>query len=314
MIFNSIVTVIFLVLTTGPAHALDFSRYHTQTEINSYLAQMARDHSELVQFKQLGVSEQGREISYIIVSNAPANAPAIYFNGTHHGNEKSSTEAVLGLADHLLANAANVEIAELLAQYRIFLQPLVNADGHAANTREDPRGRDPNRDYSYPNRSDADSFRVPVIQLVRKLVDETGFRAAVAFHSGMEGVLWPWCYSGQKPADNDVLHTISKMTAAAMGMSYYVQSYFDYATNGEFTDYAYMKQGTLAVTVEVSNAATPASSQLAGVVSRSVRGSVAFIKAIKSLDDGILIAEKAPEIRFLGFLNADAVRRGSRLE
>ncbi len=284
--------VLFWLVSATDLWAIGFDRYHSQEEINSYLKEVAAEHPEIAHFHFLGYSQRGRDINYLVLAKGDPDAvPAIYLNGTHHGNEKSSTETVLAVIDYLVNNRTNAQVAELLDNYAIYLQPLVNPDGHAANTREDYQGKDPNRDYSFPERSDEDSFKTPQVKLVKDLADRVRFRAAAAFHSGMEGVLWPWCFTSQRPADNDTFFTIAKTTALSMNMNRYVQSYSDYATRGEFIDYVYMAHGTVAVTVEVSNDPTPPAAKLAAVVRRAVAGSMTFMLQILELDRGQLKVE-----------------------
>lgn len=280
------------------AFALDFSHYHSQEEINGFLRQTAREHPELVRFRTLGYSDQGREINYVIMGKGDVDAlPSVYLNGTHHGNEKSSTETVLGIVDYVLNHRNDPEIARILETYALYVQPLVNPDGHALNTRGDSRGRDPNRDYAFPERGDEDSFKISSVKLVKELSDKVRFRAAAAFHSGMEGVLWPWCFGPMKNADQDTFYTLSKIAAEAMGMTRFAQSYKDYPTKGEFIDYAYMTHGTLAVTVEVSNDGNPSTSRLAKYVQRGVIGGLSFVHAVMQLDEGTLELKRAPDHR-----------------
>ena len=90
--------VLFWLVSASDLWAIDFTRYHSQEEINSYLKEVATAHPELAHFHLLGYSQRGREVNYLVLSKGDADAlPAIYLNGTHHGNEKSSTEAALGL-------------------------------------------------------------------------------------------------------------------------------------------------------------------------------------------------------------------------
>ncbi len=269
--------------------ALEFDRYHTQTEINQYMRALAENFPELVKFDVLGQSPQSREISFVVLSRAEIGlVPAIYLNGTHHGNEKSSTETTLAVMKFLLANQNETVVSELLDNYAIYIQPLVNPDGHAANRRDDTTGRDPNRDYAYLARSEDDSFKIPVVKLVKNLVDTVRFRAAIAYHSGMEAVLWPWCDRNRVNPDQDLFREISRRAARAMGMRRYVQSYYDYPTSGEFIDYVYMKHQTLAVTFEVSAQGNPEPALLAGVVQRGVHGTMAFLQAIRAADQDSL--------------------------
>ncbi len=298
---------LFLLFISLPAHALEFNKYHSQDEIKSWLLDLAKQHPELVKLKFLGYSQQGREINYIIISkhHEQENQPALYFNGTHHGNEKSSTESILGLIDFIIDNRSEPVVSEILDQYAIYLQPIVNPDGHALHSRMDSVGRDPNRDYSFPERDEQESFKIQDVRLVKSLVDQVKFRAAGAFHSGLEAILWPWCFTPQRNAENDTFYTLSKMTADAMGISRYAQSYSDYPTRGEFIDYVFMAHGTLALTFEVSPEPTPAAPRLAHYVQRSVKGALAFMRGVMALDRGNLRIQAAPDSKLVSKVDFD---------
>ncbi len=296
------------------AFGIDFKNFHSQAQINDYLKQMTQENPTLVRFERLGESDKNREINYILMTKAnPATAPAIYLNGTHHGNEKSSTETILALIDTFLSQKDTPEFKALLEQYVFIFQPLVNADGHAANTREDANGRDPNRDYNYPGHEESQSFKTKGIRLVREVLDKYHVKAAVAYHSGMEGVLWPWCATSAPTSIQNIFHTLSKLSAQAMGMDYYVQSYSDYPSDGEFIDYVFMKHETLGVTFEVSNAGNPSTSDLDRVVKRAVQGTLAFIRGVRDLHVGRLALELAPDRTHAGF-NPLFVRLGRKVE
>jgi hypothetical protein len=293
------------------ADDLTFTSYHTQPQIAQFLRSEAQKYPSLVTFKVLGSSRQKREIAYVTVSNkALGSVPALYFNGTHHGDEWSATEGILGLIDYLVTHRADPQVAGLLDHYAFYLQPLVNPDGHIAKTREDSQGNDPNRDYSFPDQSDADSFKLPEIQLVKSLVDQIKPKAAAAYHSGIEEVLWSWCYESAGAPDKALLSNMGAITAKAMGFDRYLQSYDDYATEGEFIDYAYMKYGTVALTFEVSVIKTPPASQLAGIVKNSITGALAFVNAISKVDSG----EFHLNAELKGHLGKMGKRKGPRLE
>src|SRR5262245_13838556 len=116
---------LFAALAASPAAAITFDRYHSQAEIAEFLRATADERPELAAVHVLGESEQGREVAYLVLTkSADANPPALYFNGTHHGNEWSSTESVLALIDHLVAHADDAAESALLEHYAIYLQPL----------------------------------------------------------------------------------------------------------------------------------------------------------------------------------------------
>jgi hypothetical protein len=99
-------------------------------------------------------------------------------------------------------------------------------------------------------------------------------------------VIWPWCYTSHDAPNAEVVSTAGKIVADAMGFDRYLQSYDDYPTTGEFIDFTYSKYQTLSLTFEVSTAKTPSASQLDGVVKNSVKGALAFIDTIKTVDSG----------------------------
>jgi hypothetical protein len=281
---------IALFLTVWSAFAIDFDHYHSVNEINQYLREIAKEHPQIAAFRILGKSEQGREISYVVLSRGnPSIKSAIYFNGTHHGDEKSSTEAVLGLINYIIKNQNDERVENFLNSYALYFQPLVNPDGHAMHTRGNYLGIDPNRDYSSPEKNDEESFQLPEIRLVRSLVDKIKFRGALAYHSGITEVLWPWCYTSDYPKDDELFREISRQTAYAMGMDRYLQSFFDYPTNGEFIDYVYWKHGTVALTVEISKTKTPEVSELPQIIHNTVQGALKFMELLQKDDQGTLL-------------------------
>jgi len=260
---------------------ITFAAYHTQQQIGDYLRSVAAAVPEIAQYKVLGQSTQGRDVAYLIINATCRNdPPAILANGTHHGDELSSTEAALALPNCLFRDSAtDASVRNLLKTFAFYILPLVNPDGHAANSRSNANGVDINRDYSYPGRSDADSFKTVEAKLIKSLQESVGFRAAIAYHSGAQEVIWPWCYTGDATADDALFVVAGQKAAAAMNFAIYQQSYDDYPTTGEYIDYAYGKSHTLAATFEVSTARAPAATELNAVVELACKGTVAWAQA-----------------------------------
>lgn len=266
---------------TPVAFGIEFNRYHEQEEIAAYMREQARANPGFVRFEVLGKSQQGREIAMVsITKSISPDAPAIYFNGTHHGNERASTEAVLALIDHLIRSSSQAQVDRILRRYRIILHPLVNPDGHALNLRTDSRGIDPNRDYASPSKSDKEAFQLVETRIVRDLLAREKVVASAAFHSGLEAILWPWCHTPTLSEHDPVFRTLAASVAKPMQVNRTSQSFYDYQTEGEFIDFAYMRHGIYALTFEVSHEAAPVASRLQATVRRTIEGSVAFIKAL----------------------------------
>ena len=271
---------------------ISFAAYHSQQEIVDYLQAVASALPAIAQYKVLGQSVQGRPVPYLVINaTCQASPPAVFANGTHHGDEPSSTEAALAIPDYLLRKSAtDASVRSLLETYAFYLMPLVNPDGRALNTRENADGLDINRDYSYPERSDADSFKTVEAGLVKALQESVGFSAAIAYHSGAQEVLWPWCYTDNATADGIFFTAAGQKTAQAMNFAIYQQSYDDYPTQGEYIDYAYWKSHTLASTFEVSTARAPSPGSLAGVVDGACKGTLTWVQAVSDHGKGSLHA------------------------
>lgn len=278
------------------ASLISFDQYHDQRDIQSYLQDAQSRFPNLVTVEVAGKSQLGRDIPYLVVQRKDGQKrSALFFNGAHHGNEWASVEATLGVLDFLLVNLNTPMVSELLDRYAVVFQPIVNPDGHTHKTREGATGTDINRDYAYPLKNALESFKSPESRVVRDITSQWSIRGAIAFHSGMEGVLWPSCFTEKPTLDHQLFYTLSKATAEAMGLNLFQQSFRDYPTEGEFIDYVYMKSRGLGLTVEVSREGIPDPSKLAQVVARSVRGSVAYMKSLLALDRGELSIYREPK-------------------
>jgi hypothetical protein len=270
---------------------IDFTKgYHNQPEIEAYLRAVAVAFPAIATYKVNGQSGQGRDVPYLIINaTCQASPPAIFTNGTHHGDEPASTEAVLAIPDYLLRKSTtDASVRSLLETYAFYVLPLVNPDGFALNTRENADGLDINRDYSYPLRSDAESFQTVEAQHMKSLQESVGFRAAIAYHSGAQEVLWPWCYTADATVDGGFFTAAGQKTAQAMNFAIYQQSYDDYPTQGEYIDFAYWKSHTLAATFEVSAVKAPSVALLAGVVDGASKGTVVWVQAVDDHANGRL--------------------------
>lgn len=288
--------------------ALSFASYHGVADVSSYLSSVAAAVPEVAKAVMLGQSVQGRPVPYLVIdATCQRTPPAVLLVGTHHGDEWSSTEATLAHVDYLLRGDA--EVRALLRSYAFYVLPMLNVDGHEATppTRENAHGVDLNRDYAYPERTEATAFKERETQLAKTLQDQVGFQAALTFHSGSTSVLWPWCYTPTPAADDTRLSTVGAKTAQAMGFNTYAASYLDYPTQGEYIDYAYMKSKTLAFTVEVSLVKTPSVSTIPQIVATVWKGTLALLQALQS--------RHAPAVAVPSQMITHAPRRGDeRLE
>lgn len=267
-----------------PAAALTFDRYHDLSEINSYMKEVALEFPETVRLVRLGVSREGRDIYCLIIAGDTTELKAnVMINAGHHGDEFAASEATVGLIRHFLEEISDPSIDRLLGRFRLFILPVVNPDGYVGGSRYDTVGIDPNRDYAFPGRLEVDAFQIPETRVIRDLMERHHFMGAITVHSGMEGVLWPWCYSAEPPPHAAQFMRLARASAQAMDMLYISQSFHDYETTGEFIDYAYMKHGSLALTFEISQIHRPPPERLMESVERTIRGTVSYLRELEGI-------------------------------
>ena len=103
----------------------------------------------------------------------------------------------------------------------------------------------------------------PEIQAVQQFLYEHPMDALVTLHTGIQCVLYPWCYrpyDAENPDDAEIpfmQETAAKMAQVYQdytGRGFYTKSsYEDYPTSAELIDYAYGRLNIHAYTIEVYN-------------------------------------------------------------
>ena len=264
------------------ASSKEESHYKSYRKINAYLKEMADTYSEVATLEKIGTSKQNRDLFVLVIGGQKERS--IYINSAHHGNEKASVAASLGLIEHLLEKGGYFE-NNIFSSFNLYIQPLVNPDGYESESRYNSMGIDLNRDYAHPLRDKQDAFFSLETQAVRDFMKKTPFKGALAIHSGMEGVLWPWCYTKLKNTHIKNFEFLGTRTAMAMGLFYYRQSSFDYISSGEFIDYAYMEYKTYGLTLEVSNLSAPSSDKLKGIVEKTINGTKVYLENLETILD-----------------------------
>ncbi len=268
-------------------------KYRSERDITAWMKSLPVLEPDLIEYQTIGTSLQGRGIGVVSIGLATTQGrqakPAIVINATHHGDEKIATESALRFIETLIADQHQPEIATMLSRYTFHIQPLVNPDGHEMGTRDNAARRDINRDYSYPLRPDQLSFKTPEARAVRSHIGSLDIKAAIALHSGTDGVLWPWCHTKDAPPDAPFLTRLAWRTARSIG-TVARQSYDDYPSSGEFSDFVYWRHRAPALTIEVDRNRMPHPSQINTISARTTRGIMEFMNELTKSDDARDIA------------------------
>jgi len=113
--------------------------------INSWMTNFTSANSDIVTMRQIGKSVLGRAINALFIGKGTR-----YFiaDGAIHGDEKSGSFGLIRFAELVVEWYRTSQSWQgKLTQYKIILIPVLNPDGYVANTRENGRGRDTNRNF-----------------------------------------------------------------------------------------------------------------------------------------------------------------------
>lgn len=134
------------------------------------------------QHRIIGQSVQRRPIMCQIFGDGP---DVVLIMGGIHGDEPAGTRLARRLADHL------EEHQYLLEGHTVVLMPLVNPDGLAADTRENARGVDLNRNFDAINRinnseNGQNAFSEPESRVIRDMMQRYRPDRIVSLHQRLK--------------------------------------------------------------------------------------------------------------------------------
>ncbi len=234
--------------------------YHDEQAMAEALAALAEawPDAELV---DLGRTVEDRPILGLRIGSGPWGVRIL---GAHHGDELSSSELALAVAERLLEDPVQAEV---------WVVPQVNPDGVADGSRYNARWVDLNRNYGY-EWSEREyfggdgPFSEPESRAMRTLASYRGFSGGLSLHAGAALICYVWNHSTADSPDEPLLVAQSeayRQRCDAEGF-YLVNGAAWYITYGDSTDWGYGRRGTLDYTLEVSVEKTPPVEELAGIV------------------------------------------------
>jgi hypothetical protein len=234
----------------------EFERdFHSYAQMTTELQTIASTYPEIVRLYEIGQSVQGRVLWGLKITDNPdneENEPEVRICGLHHGNEYMSAELPLKLAFLLVQNySSDPAITELIDNREIWIIPMVNPDGHEADTRYNAHGVDLNRNYGYMPES-ATPYSEPETRAMRSNALENNFVLSLSFHCSGDIVNYIWNYKTQPVADNAAVVALSNQYGSYNGY-WVVEGYDWYQTLGDCNDFSYGCRGDIDWTVEVQS-------------------------------------------------------------
>lgn len=229
---------------------IDWNARYTFAELEAQLSQMAEQYPDITDLYSIGTTWQERDLWCLEITNKAIPAEektGIGVFANIHGGERESASSAMYTAWWLTLCSDDAYVKGLLDTYTIYVIPVINPDGYeqsfVVNTRPNLRPQDANGN----NIPFSDPY--------------TDIDALVSLHTGIQSVLYPWCYrayDAENPDDAEI--PFMKQTAAQMAQAfqdytgrgfYSMSSNEDYPTAAELIDYAYGRYNIHAYTIEV---------------------------------------------------------------
>ncbi|TNE92607.1 MAG: hypothetical protein EP330_01290 [Deltaproteobacteria bacterium] len=237
---------------------------------------------------QLGESVEGRPLLAAWFGQSPdSTAPDLRVLGAHHGDEWSSFEVALDLAELLAtADGTRTDVTTLLDRSTVWVAPYINPDGVRYGTRQNANDVDLNRNYEFQWRESGfmtgdGPFSEPETRAVRAHALTTAPPLSLSLHSGAANIGYVWNYSYTEVPELDVIDALARRYAAACTRpNFWVTNGADwYRSWGDTNDWSYGRYGGMDFTVELTVTKTPASSEIPTYVADHREAVLAFLTA-----------------------------------
>lgn len=288
-----------------PPAAQTLGTYHDYAGLTSFLQTLAATHTNLCRLVSAGTSVQGRQLLALRIGDNPdrdEDEPEVRYIGSMHGDEPLGMEMCLYFIDRLLSQyGSDPRITAFVDATDVWIVPLMNPDGLAANSRFNTNGYDLNRSFPEGSLSPlGDPLNGPLMSTngrqreVACVMDWTAahrFVLAANLHGGTLVVNYPYDNDGKgsvdSPTPDDALFEQLSRTYATNNPPMFASAAFPggivngaawYAVNGGMQDWGYRYLGCMEVTIELSSNKKPAASQLPQFWSDNRESMLAFLE------------------------------------
>lgn len=277
------------------ATTFPLTAYPTYADYEAMMNGFASSYPTLCKVENIGATTEGdKSLLFVKLSdnvNANEQEPRVMFTSSMHGDEIAGYPMMLNLIDYLLkaysdaSHPRHAEIKNLLDNSEVWINPLANPDGTFRNspgntsvanaTRGNANNVDLNRNYPDPDdgvNPDGNVHQVETIAFMNFAANKH-FVLSANFHGGIELINYAWdTYAGDHPDKDYFVHVSEEYRDHCQTNS--PNGYFDDLNNGITNGYAWYEvqggrqdwqifyQKGREFTVELSNAKTPAASQL----------------------------------------------------
>ncbi|MHA7058742.1 M14 family zinc carboxypeptidase [Aquimarina sp. M1] len=295
------------------AATFPLNAYPTYVDYVNMMNDFAVNNPTICKLESIGTTTEGdKELLFVKLSdNVGSNEqePRVMYTSSMHGDEIAGYPMMLNLIDFLLttykdiSHPRHIEIKQLLDNNEVWINPLANPDGTYRNsasnssianaTRGNANNVDLNRNYPDPDdgaNPDGNNYQVET-QHFMNFAASKHFVLSANFHGGIELINYPWdTYAGAHPDEDYFVYISEEYRDFCQQNS--PSGYFDALNNGITNGYdwyevqggrqdyqIYFHKGR-EVTVELSNAKTPAANQLVNFWNYNQDALIGFLKQI----------------------------------
>lgn len=251
----------------------------TWEEFQAHLDYMYATYPNLVSQKvSLGQTDEGRSVFMVKItgtSNRKDPKPQVLYTGMHHAREPIGMMQLLFYMYYLLENYnTDAEIKYLVDNTEMYFVPILNPDGYKYNQATNPSGGgmwrknrhnngsgiygvDLNRNYGYMWGGEGSSgypgdetyrgttaFSEAETMALKTFCENHQFRIAINYHSVSALLLYPWGYTYDVCADNDLFHKQAGLMTGDSHYTYGPTAPTIYVTSGGSDDWMYGEQTT----------------------------------------------------------------------
>ncbi|MGB6036267.1 MAG: M14 family zinc carboxypeptidase, partial [Cryomorphaceae bacterium] len=221
------------------------SGYPTYDLYEQMMLDFASDYPEICRYEVIDTLPSGRKLMAVVISdnvNEDEDEPRFLYTSSMHGDELAGYMLTMRMIQDILCNySSNSEIANLVDNIEIWINPLANPDGAYAwgnNTLNGARRTnanfvDLNRNYLDPDggpNPDGNSYQPETVAFMQ-FAEDVHFDMSSNMHGGVEVANFPWDTWSFEHADNDWwVHVCRQYADTAQANS--PSGYFNFLDNG----------------------------------------------------------------------------------
>lgn len=268
----------------GAVQAMEAGIYDVAS-MERRLKDFAQRYPDLVKLETYGTSKEGRPEYVLTMGKKETRAgfakPELMITSATHGDETITVEVTLGLIDKLLKGyGTDQRLTKMVDNSVIYWVPAVCVDGYANRSRT-VEGRDPNRDFAYPQAPS----RTPATKCTRDIVGffngKPNIVGTMDFHAAASMIMYPWAwtYDNLPEPERTDFDEVTTHMAEANGFAHGTIADTIYIAVGSSADYYYWKNKAFGTAIEVSHNFAPSSPEEAGdIVSENTESTWRWIE------------------------------------